>query len=69
MNIPQHWRLNAQRYALKGACHSDGEVCFPPRPEVEQRARERYSFETDVKTAVPAEMITRQEPVKAQLVA
>jgi len=46
MNIPQHWRLNAQRYALEGARHSDGEVCFPAAPRVEQRTRERYAFQT-----------------------
>ncbi len=45
MNVPQHWRMNTQRYQLRGTRHEDGSVSFPPRPEVEQRHEERYVFE------------------------
>jgi uncharacterized OB-fold protein len=32
MNIAQNWRLNEQRYALKGArCEKCDKVSFPPR--------------------------------------
>lgn len=32
MEIPQHWRLNAQRYALTGTvCEVCGTAHFPPR--------------------------------------
>lgn len=46
MNVPQHWRLNAHRYQLRGTRHEDGSVSFPPRPEVDRRQEERYEFET-----------------------
>ena len=32
MHVAQNWRLNAQRYALKGVrCHHCQKVIFPPR--------------------------------------
>ena len=32
MEVPQHWRLNAQRYTLQGAaCGKCGKQFFPPR--------------------------------------
>ncbi len=32
MHVAQNWRLNAQRYALKGVrCEICGKVSFPPR--------------------------------------
>jgi uncharacterized OB-fold protein len=32
MEIPRHWRLNAQRYRLEGsACPTCGQLAFPPR--------------------------------------
>ena len=33
MEIPNHWRLKAQRYRLEGSiCPTCGQVSFPPRP-------------------------------------
>ncbi len=33
MEIPRHWRLNAQRYRLQGSvCPICGQARFPPRP-------------------------------------
>jgi hypothetical protein len=33
MEVPRHWRLNAQRYRLIGsACPTCGQLLFPPRP-------------------------------------
>jgi Rubredoxin-like zinc ribbon domain (DUF35_N) len=33
MEMPRHWRLNAQRYRLEGAiCLTCGQPTFPPRP-------------------------------------
>lgn len=32
MEVPQHWRLNAQRYSLTGTvCENCGTAHFPPR--------------------------------------
>lgn len=44
MHIPQHWRLNAQRYQLRGNQHPDGSISFPPRPDVSERHPERYDL-------------------------
>lgn len=48
MEIPRHWRLNKQRYALVGeVCpHCDGKI-FPPRdvcPHCGGEAKTRYDF-------------------------
>ncbi len=33
MEVPRHWRLNAQRYRLEGsACPICGRLSFPPHP-------------------------------------
>lgn len=47
MNISQNWRLNRQRYTLEGASNNEGEVTFPPRPNIENRTPERYEFDLD----------------------
>jgi hypothetical protein len=44
MNVAQHWRLNAQRYRMTAQTTSAGELTFPPRPDVAQRAETRYVF-------------------------
>ena len=48
MDIPQHWRLSAQRYQLVGEkCPHCGAPIFPPRdvcPECASPAQELYSF-------------------------
>jgi uncharacterized OB-fold protein len=44
MEIPQHWRLKAQRYRLEGSiCPICGQVNFPPR----QVCPHHRSFGTD----------------------
>ncbi|MBI5931706.1 MAG: hypothetical protein HY862_20520 [Chloroflexi bacterium] len=62
MNISQNWRLNPQRYTLEGATNDQGEVSFPPRPNIETRAPERYDFELNDETveAEEAEIVTAQ---------
>jgi len=47
MHIAQNWRLNAQRYALKGTkCAHCGKVSFPPRPVCPHcEAQQTMSFE------------------------
>ncbi|MCQ3930487.1 MAG: hypothetical protein DPW16_08490 [Chloroflexi bacterium] len=47
MNISQNWRLNPQRYTLEGSSNEQGEVTFPPRPNIENRLPEHYEFELD----------------------
>lgn len=47
MNISQNWRLNPQRYTLEGSSNEQGEVTFPPRPNIENRSLEHYEFELD----------------------
>ncbi len=44
MHIPKNWRLNAQRYQMQGGHDAQGNVEFPPRPEVQQRVIEHYTF-------------------------
>ena len=48
MNIPRHWRLRNQRYALVGeVCNACGAKLFPPRdvcPECSKPAYEPYTF-------------------------
>jgi uncharacterized OB-fold protein len=48
MNIPRHWRLQDQRYALVGeVCTRCGAKLFPPRdvcPECNQPAYEPFTF-------------------------
>jgi uncharacterized OB-fold protein len=48
MNIPRHWRLQNQRYALVGElCTSCGAKLFPPRdvcPECSDPAYEAFKF-------------------------
>jgi uncharacterized OB-fold protein len=48
MEVPQHWRLSAQRYALAGeVCPHCGFAIFPPRdicPSCAQPAQEVYTF-------------------------
>jgi len=48
MNIPRHWRLQSQRYALVGeVCNTCGAKLFPPRdvcPECSKPAYEPYKF-------------------------
>jgi hypothetical protein len=50
MNIPQHWRLNAYRYQLRGTQHEDGSVSFAIRPTVTQRVRQHYLFKEHTTT-------------------
>lgn len=49
MNIAQNWRLNGQRYALKGVrCEGCKQVLFPPRevcPYCRERAEQRKAAE------------------------
>lgn len=45
MHIPKNWRLKNQRYQLQGACDTNGDMEFPPRPVVvQQRFVVRYDF-------------------------
>jgi uncharacterized OB-fold protein len=48
MEIPQHWRLNDQRYRLVGEkCPHCGATIFPPRdvcPECSEPAKMLYTF-------------------------
>jgi hypothetical protein len=38
MEIPRHWRLQAQRYRLEGSvCLTCGQLTFPPRPVCAKR--------------------------------
>lgn len=56
MQIPRHWRLNSQRYALQGVtCANCSANIFPPRevcPYCEGRAEHAYNFESREKTTV-----------------
>jgi uncharacterized OB-fold protein len=49
MNIAQNWRLNDQRYALKGVrCEGCNQVLFPPRevcPDCRERAEQQKAAE------------------------
>jgi uncharacterized OB-fold protein len=46
MEVPQHWRLNAQRYILQGVvCSKCGRQFFPPRaicPECSLNGHEEH---------------------------
>ncbi len=48
MEVPRHWRLKRQRYALVGeVCPSCGTKLFPPRdvcPVCKAEAKETYTF-------------------------
>lgn len=62
MHIPQHWRLNSQRYAMEGLEDGDAQVSFPPAPDktftgvpVQRRTHsENYVFGDDVETGAAA---------------
>lgn len=64
MKVAQHWRLNNQRYLMSGAVDNDGNVNFPPRPEVEHRTEIRYDlssmpeFEHTQPTDVPVRFVS-----------
>ncbi len=49
MQIPRHWRLNAQRYTLQGVtCPHCAANIFPPRevcPYCENQVQNAYRFE------------------------
>ena len=51
MHIAQNWRLNAQRYALKGVrCEKCQKVSFPPRevcPYCQNAGANAYQFPAD----------------------
>ena len=38
MQISQHWRLNSQRYQLKGVRYEDGTISLQNRPKVALKA-------------------------------
>ncbi len=66
MNIAQNWRLNAQRYALKGAqCEHCGTVTFPARevcPNCQAKQPQLYHFAQAVALPESIELPERYEP-------
>lgn len=61
MQIPRHWRLNAQRYALQGVtCPHCAENIFPPRevcPYCEGQIQHAYQFELPQQETAPVKMV------------
>lgn len=48
MHIAQHWRMNAERYQMQAQIDSNGNITFPPRPQVQHRTETRFVFMADV---------------------
>lgn len=64
MNIAQNWRLNGQRYALKGVkCESCGAALFPPRevcPHCQVQQPQLFTFSKPV--SQPAFILLSEAP-------
>ncbi len=64
MNIAQNWRMNGQRYALKGTkCEHCGAVHASPReicPNCEARTPQFYNFSNRVVIELPEAHELRQ---------
>jgi uncharacterized OB-fold protein len=59
MEIPQHWRLNAQRYALTGTvCEVCGTAHFPPRAVCSACVQNGHAEQ-------PVEVVVLGRPVRA----
>ncbi len=63
MNIAQNWRLNGQRYALKGVkCELCGTVAFPPRQicTCQSKQPQLFTFKQPETIALPDTYELRQ---------
>lgn len=45
--LSKNLRLKRQRYELEGFENEQGEISFPPRPNIEQRSPEHYDLWQD----------------------
>jgi uncharacterized OB-fold protein len=68
MQIPRHWRLNSQRYALQGVtCPHCSANIFPPRdvcPYCEARTEAPFRFEQT--TSVGLQPVVDAAPLAAR---
>jgi uncharacterized OB-fold protein len=71
MHVAQNWRLNAQRYALKGVrCEICGKVSFPPReicPHCQVAALNLKAAQEQIQVVVLAAPVALERVLDARL--